>query len=185
MKSRKISFALLAAAVSILLSVTAWAAMPAHMWVVGQSQGTIDGSATQQGREGSIVVEALTHSIDIPLDQVTGQPTGKRIHSPLNIHKLFDKSSPNLYLALTTGERLTVKIKFYQISPTGREVHYFSIELEDAVIVAISPYVPMTLVPENQSYGHMETVSFTYRKIKWIHEIEGTESEDDWSAPRQ
>ena len=76
MKSRKISFALLAAAVSILLSVTAWAASPAFMWVVGQNQGPIDGSSNVQGREGAIIVEALTHSIDVPFDPQTGQPSG-------------------------------------------------------------------------------------------------------------
>ena len=185
MKSRKISFALLAAAVSILLSVTAWAAIPANMWVIGQNQGPIEGSTTQQGREGSIIVNALTHSIDVPTDPQTGKPSGNRMHSPFKIHKAFDKSSPKLYLALTTAERLSgVKIKFYQYAPTGLQVHYFTIELQDAVIVAISPFLPETLVPENEGYSHMETVSFTYTKIKWIHEIEGTESEDEWSAPR-
>ena len=59
-----------------------------------------------QGREDTILVQAVDHSIAIPRDTQTGLPTGKRVHHPMKITKMYDKSSPKLYQALVTGERL-------------------------------------------------------------------------------
>ena len=62
----------------------------------------------------------------------------------------------------------------------GIEEHYFTIKLEDAIVVSIKPYVPNCLDPKFESYGHMEDVAYTYRKIIWTWEPDGIESEDDW-----
>ncbi|KEA24206.1 hypothetical protein BH79_29030 [Pseudomonas aeruginosa C0324C] len=43
----------------------------------------------------------------IPRDPQSGQPTGQRVHKPVVITKVFDKASPLLLAALTSGERLT------------------------------------------------------------------------------
>ena len=58
------------------------------------------------------------------------------------ITKIFDKSSPLLYQALVTGERLNVTIEWYRTSTEGTHEHYFSMALEDAVIVEITSYMP-------------------------------------------
>lgn len=186
MKSRKIFFAMVLTTVLILLSLTAWAALPSYMWVEGANQGAIEGSSDIEGREGAIVVYAFGHSLSVPIDLQSGSPTGKRVHGPFKILKSFDKSSPKLYQACVTGEHLTkVTVKFYRIAPTGQEEHYYTIELEDAIIVNISPSMPTTFLQANEAYRHMETVSFTYRKITWTYEPDGVESQDDWRVPAQ
>ncbi len=82
--------------------------------------------------------------------------------------KEYDKSSPKLYQALCTGEHLkNVTIKWYRINKQGSEEHYFSHVLEDAIVVSITPSMPVAFLPENEPYRHMEEVSFTYKKIKW------------------
>jgi type VI secretion system secreted protein Hcp len=185
MKAKKIFFTLLAAAVFMLLSITAWAASPAFMEVEGEQQGNIEGSSNVQGREGAIIVYAFGHSINIPRDVTSGLPTGRRVHAPFKILKEFDKSSPKLYRALTTGELLTkVTVKFYRISPEGQEEHYFTIELENAIIANISPSMPTTFLSANEPYRHMETVSFVYQNIKWTWVPDGVESEDSWAVPK-
>jgi len=106
-----------------------------------------------------------------------------RVHNPLIITKVFDKSSPKLYQALCTGEHMTeVVIKWYRIDPTGQEEHYFTTALEDAIVVSMKPNMPNCLDPVMESFSHMENVAFTYRKIKWTWEADGIESEDDWTA---
>ena len=185
MKSKKILFTLLAAAVFILLSLTAWAASPAFMWVEGKIQGEIQGSSDVQGREGAIIVYAFGHNINIPRDVTSGAPTGKRVHAPFKILKEFDKSSPKLYQALCSGEEMkNVTIKWYRTDPSGQEEHYFTVVLENAVIVNISPSMPTTFLQANEPYRHMETVSFTYQKIKWTWEPDNVESEDSWTVPK-
>lgn len=158
--------------------------MPSHMTLEGEKQGKIEGSCTQKGREGTILVQSLDHEIHIPSDPQTGLAAGKRVHGKLKVVKEFDKSSPLLYQALVTGEHMkNVTLKFYRISKTGTEEHYFTITLEDAVIVSIRPWFPNCLDKSTASYGHMEDASFTYRKISWRHEVDKKEGHDDWLAP--
>jgi len=158
--------------------------MTSHMEVTGKNQGKMDGSCDMEGREATILVYAMDHRIHIPRDPQSGLPSGKRIHGPLTIEKETDRSSPMLKQALCSGEQLSeVVIKKYRIDPTGTEEHYYTITLEDAIIVEVVPYMPLAFLTENEPYRHMEKVSFTYSKIKWKHEIDGIESEDSWKIP--
>ena len=175
---------LLFAGAFLLCSVSAWAATPAYMTLEGASQGQIDGSCTKPGHENTIVIYSFGHNIRVPTDPQSGQRTGSRVHGPLKILKEFDKSSPKLYRALVTGESLTrVEIKFYRISPEGQEENYYTIRLDDALIVSITPSFPTSFIGEYEAYGHMETVAFTYRRIQWEYLPDGIVFEDDWRVP--
>jgi type VI secretion system secreted protein Hcp len=166
---------------------------PAYLSIEGATQGkitegtfTIDsvGNIYQEGHEDEILVEAFNHTVSVPTDTQSGQPTGQRVHQPLTITKVFDKSSPLLYTALTTGERLpTCEIKWYRTSAAGKQEHYFTIKLEDAIITNITARMPNCQDPEQAHFTHLEDVSFTYRKISWTHEIGATSGSDDWRAP--
>lgn len=157
---------------------------PAHMTLKGEKQGDIKGNCTMKGREGTILIQALDHEIHIPHDIQTGLSAGKRVHGPLKVVKEFDKASPMICQALCTGEHLTnVTLKFYRVSPKGAEEQYYTITLEDAIVVAIRPWMPNCLDKSMASFGHMEEVSFTYRRATWRHEIDKTEAQDDWSVP--
>lgn len=162
---------------------------PFHLWLTGKTQGAINGGdggvSDIQGRENSILCQALDHNVDIPRDPQTGLPTGKRIHQPFKITKYFDTASPKLYQALCSGEQMTdVTTKFFRISPKGIEEHYFTIKLIDAIIVDIHAWVPECLDPGLGYLKHMEDISFTYRSIHWTWELTGIESEDSWVTPR-
>jgi type VI secretion system secreted protein Hcp len=155
------------------------------MELTGNNQGKIEGSCTQQGRENTILIEAMNHNVRIPRDPQSGLPTGKRVHEALTVTKVYDKSSPKLYQALCTGERFSeVVIKWYRIDPTGAEEHYFTHKLENAILVDIKPWMPNCLDPTTESYQHMEDLSFTYGKIIWTWEPDGIESEDSWEVPK-
>lgn len=156
--------------------------MPIHMIVEGEKQGKIDGSCAMEGREGTILVDALNHTVDIPTSPQDGQPTGKRKHGPLEIVKEIDKSTPLLFMALTKGERCTITLQWYRQAGATEE-HYFTTKLEDAVIISMRNFIPNVYDAATKEYQHMEAVQFTYRKIIWTHEVDGKESEDDWLAP--
>ncbi len=159
--------------------------MPFYMTLEGVNQGNIEGSCDQTGREGTILCQAFEHNIAIPRDPQSGQPTGLRVHNPLTITKVYDKASPKLYKALCEGERMkSVNLKWYRIDPAGAEEHYFTVALEDAIVVGVHPNTPNCLDPQFASYGHMEDVSFTYRKIMWTWEPDGVAAEDDWRVRR-
>jgi type VI secretion system secreted protein Hcp len=156
------------------------------MELTGNTQGAIaDGCCNMQGRENTILCQALNHEVYIPRDPQTGRPTGKRVHNPLTITKVFDKSTPKLFQALSTGERMSnVTMKYYRIDPSGKEEHYFTIKLEDAIIVSVKPWVPNALDQSRERFTHMEDVSFTYSKIIWTWEVDGVEAQDSWQVPK-
>jgi type VI secretion system secreted protein Hcp len=166
---------------------------PAYLTIEGTKQGPITqgtltaesvGNIWQEAHKDEILVEAFKHELLIPTDPQSGQPTGQRVHQALVITKVYDKSSPLLYTALTTGERLSkVQIKWYRTTPEGTQEHYFTHELEDAVIVDLKAYMPNCQDPKQAHFTHLEDIAFTYRKISWTHVAGGTSGSDDWRAP--
>src|SRR5690606_28817149 len=85
---------------------------PAYMTIEGtnhslDTDGTITEDSSrysfQEGHEDQIRVQDMDHHVIIPRDPQSGQPTGQRVHEPLMITKVFDKSSPLLFNALTSG----------------------------------------------------------------------------------
>ena len=163
---------------------------PIFISIKGSTQGLITegtftpesvGNSYQKGHENEAYIKGFKHNILIPRDPQSGQPSGQRVHAPLQITKLFDKSSPLLYNALTKGETLTeVELKWYRISYAGKPEHYFSILLEDAVIVDISSDMDIEEGLKTSQVAPYEKVSFAYRKITWRHETASTSGEDDW-----
>jgi len=163
---------------------------PAYLELEGKNQGSISegcntedsmGNDYQEGFEDMITVQAFRLDVHRPTNPQTGQPTGPRTLKPLTLTKFFDKSSPLLYQALATGERMeTWTLKFYRTTPEGEQEHYFTIALEDATIVDIHGYMPNALDSSNESLAHLEDVSFAFNKITWTHEAASTEGEDSW-----
>lgn len=166
---------------------------PVYMSIEGAKQGNISSGATTEdsignkwieGHEDEIIVQAFKHNIEIPRDPQSGQPTGTRVHKPCIITKIVDKSSPLLFNALTSGEKLPkVEIKWFRISQEGEHEHYFTTTLTDAIIVDITAYMPNRLDSNLAQYGHMEDVAMTYRKIEWEHVVASTNGADDYRKP--
>ena len=184
MRSRKtalfISFLLAALLVCL---PNARAASIGYMDVEGETQGRIEGSCTRQQKEGMIEVYSFGHSVDSPRDAASGLPTGKRRHAPFEILKEVDKSSPLLYHALCSNEKLTsVSIKFYRTTHEGAEELYFTVTLENAVIAKIAPSAS-SFPKETTGLRLMEIISFVYQRIRWTWVDGGIESQDDWEAP--
>lgn len=156
-------------------------ALTSYMKIEGQSQGEMKGDCPQGGdKKDSIIVFAVDHEIEIPKDTHTGLPTGQRIHHPLTVTKHVDQASPKIYKACCTGEQCTVTLDHYRIGPVGVEEKYFTIKLEDAIVVSVRKKTPLTFLPENKPYADMEEVSFTYSKITWTYNDGNIEYVDDW-----
>jgi type VI secretion system secreted protein Hcp len=115
------------------------------MAIEGAKQGNITAGANtmdsmgnkyQQDHADESTVLEFKHEIIIPKDPQSGQPTGQRMHQPAVVRKRYDKASPLLYNALCSGERLSkVTIKWYRTSMEGTMEHYFTHELEDALLL--------------------------------------------------
>lgn len=161
----------------------------AYLRLKGQKSGDIKGSVTQKGREDSILVIAVSHSIVSPRDPASGLPTGKRQHKPFVITKELDKSSPLLYNVLCTNENLPEwTLKFWTPQGAGgpgmgSEVQHFTIKLTNANIASIDYRMLNNKIPENLQRKEYEEIAFTYQRIEWVWTDGGITAEDDWEAP--
>ena len=141
-------------------------AIPAYLWLKDDGGADIKGSVDIYGREGSIEIIALNHGIMQPTDKHNGKATSLRIHSPYSFDKEIDASSPYLYKAVSTGQKLkSAEIKFYRINDAGQEVEYFNILMEGVKVISITPIMHDTR--DCPGTGHMENVSLRYAKITW------------------
>ncbi len=163
---------------------------PVYMRILAVQSGDVSAGAMSEESVGrfsklnhvdKIQVQQYVSELVLPRDPQTGQPTGPRQHRGITVHKIFDKSSPDLYGILASGEELvSVTLEFWRTSPSGSEEQYFEIKAERCTIVNMETYVPNCLDPQMSHMGHMEAVTFTYRKIMWTHKLAGTVKSDDW-----
>jgi len=159
-------------------------ALNAYLKLDGKTQGAIEGSVTQKGREGKIMVVAVRHEVSSPRDAASGLPTGKRQHHAFIITKEVDKASPLLYNSLCNNESFkTWELQFWQPSPTGVEKQHYTVQLTNANISRIEMIMPNNKHPELMKFAEYEEVSFCYQKIVWTWMDGGITAEDDWESP--
>ncbi len=147
----------------------------------------IPGSSEKEGREGTIDIFEVEHSVRQPIDSTTGMGTGVRVHSPLTALANIDKATPALGKACVTGREIDeVILEFYRIDPKTRsETKYYEMTFRRARVVFIRPYVPNTLKPENEALRHMVVYSFTYDEIEWKFIPDSMVETDRWQAPKE
>lgn len=134
-------------------------AVPAHLWLYDASGALICGGSEVMGREGSIEVQSFGHGLSVPYDGNTGKLTATRVHNLMNIEKEFDKSSPYLYRAVATSEKLQrAIIRWYRINHAGMEEEFFQMILEDVRITGIHPNMQNFKHPEGLLSTPMESV---------------------------
>ena len=166
---------------------------PAYMSIFGETQEFITkgvntensiGNAWQIEHQDQFLVQAFQHILTVPSDTQSGQPTGQRIHRPLIVTKKQDRCSPLLFNALVTGEKLPIcHICFYRTSIQGKQEHYYTILLTDALLIDIQTNMAHCQDSETKDRVIEEVLQFSYRKIEVKHEICSTSGEDDWRNP--
>jgi len=152
-------------------------AIPAYLWLKDDGGADIKGSVDVRDREGSIEVVGFGHSLRIPTDDNTGKLKGTRIHGTMNFEKIFDSSSPYLYKAVATGQRLqSAEVRWYNINDTGQEQQYFNMLLEGVRVVSISP-----CMINQEKINHIEYVSLRYERITWKYCDGNVQFTDAWN----
>ncbi len=159
-------------------------ALNAYLTYTGETQGKINGSCTQKGREDTMEVYGFSHEVISPRDAASGLPTGKRQHKPISVTKPVDKSTPLAMTVLTTNENITEwRLDFYQPSRAGKEFQFYTIELVNASIAGIRAEMLNNKYPQNMKHELREHVTFCYQRITWYIQDGGITSDDDWQEP--
>jgi type VI secretion system secreted protein Hcp len=172
-------------ALLLLIPAQAKAAYEFYVTIDGERQGRFKGESMRKGMEGKIPGVRFQYSAHIPRDPQSGLASGKRLHQPVVITKQWGTSSPQIFLALTTGEHLkSVVIEFVRTNPGGKEYIFQIIRLSDAVVASFRQYANVANPGEPAYPLGLEDFSFTFKKIEIINTDAKTQAMDDWAVPR-
>ncbi len=141
-------------------------------------QGPMRGGPTPRAGTAIPVLD-VRHTLVSPRDAATGQPSGRRRHTPIDIVKDVDRSSPLLTAAWSRNEVLTAwRLVVFGTDQLGRRTPTYAIELRRAFVVGIGLEAP------ESSRMPREAVSFAYEGITWTWIDGNISSTDEWLAPR-
>ncbi|MCJ8204556.1 Hcp family type VI secretion system effector [Pseudomonas sp. RGM2987] len=167
-------------------------AIPAYMSIIGPNNELVTADAStpksvgnlyQSGHIDEVMVQAIEHRITVPYSPQSGQVAGQRLHHPLVVTKIFDRTSPLLQGFLSSRQLLkSVEISWYRTSSEGKEERYYTTTLMDVSIVEIKDYMLHCQDPANAHLTHMQEVHFSYRQIDWTHIGSSTSNTDSWGA---
>lgn len=141
-------------------------AIPVYLWLTDDAGNQVKGSVDIRGREGSIEIIELMHSVDLPIDELTGKTTGKRIHGDFSLIKEIDSSSPYLYHGVSTGKTFNqAELKFYHINYNGQEEEYFRVTMENVRVNEIEQLMFDIKNPTFERHNNLEAVYLAYEII--------------------
>lgn len=156
--------------------------IPAYLWLKDDGGALIRGSVDVQDRESSVEVIGFSHAITLPVDSQTGKATGKRTHAPISFEKDFDSSSPYLFKAVTTGQKLqSAEFKWYRINDAGQEQEYYNMLLEGVTVISFNPGMPNTKMSGMSGANHTESISLMYEKITHRYCDGNIQHSDSWN----
>jgi type VI secretion system secreted protein Hcp len=156
-------------------------AIPVYLWLEDEQGVDIKGSVTVAGRDGSVEVLALDHSVYSPTDNNTGKLTATRVHSALQFTKEVDSSSVYLHKAACTGQTFKkAMFAWYRINDAGQEVNYYDIVLDNVKVVKVASKMHDVKVAATEKHNHLEMVELRYEKISWAYTDGNIEYTDSW-----
>lgn len=133
--------------------------------------GQVAGANTED--KSSFIYE-YDNEVYLPYDPEDNSLTSGRRLTAFSVTKAVDEMTPELYNIVCNGVKCTeVKIVLFRITK-GSEEEYFYYILENARVVSVENYQPLTKIKANEDMPHLEKVKFLSTKFTWQH-VEGVE----------
>ncbi len=150
---------------------------------IGASREDVVGKQAYQKKfEDTVHVLEYEDRSHVKVQAQAGQAVGERTHEPIKIKKMLDKSSPQLFQALTTREILKkVVITWYSPLVNGKREAYYEVTLENALVVDITGSMGKVDDSDYSNAAFFEEVSITFSKIHKYHVIAKVGAIDSWA----
>lgn len=129
--------------------------------------------ATTLDREGTI--PCLSYYDGLKLADGLERTTTRHAFEPIVCTKVLDQTSPRLWQALQSGERVTGEFRFFQNDGRGVERHFYTVSIEDAAVASINTISTNGPDPFAPAARIFEEVTFIYRSIVRTFEATGAE----------
>ena len=182
MKATK-AVVLLALAVFSVGVATAAAANEFYVTIEGTKQGKFKSDNQGRAHPGTMVGLEFVNEVKCPRDASSGLPTGRRQYAPVIITKRWDAASPQLFEALVSNEMLkSVLLEFVRTRTDGQEEVYYTITLQNAVVVGIKQYTGEGKSGDPSAPQELEEVSISFQRIIVENKVAHTAAMDSTSS---
>lgn len=153
-----------------------------YLQITGESQGRIEGAASYEGEDGLIEVVSFDHAVELQRELSGQRMAGARpVHREIELCKYVDRASPKLMQALLQGELLSeVRFEWYEQIGSGSPELFYSIQLKQALLTRVQPWMPEVLDQARDRYRFMEKVSLMYQTIIWSWGRGDVQYESSW-----
>jgi hypothetical protein len=152
-----------------------------YMTIKGEKQGVISAGCSTQNSIGNKCQTAHTDEIQVLAfvhNMFNAGNSKHATHTPIQITKNIDKSTPLLAQALANLEKLHCVLDFYRVSAHGAQEKFYTIEIRGAVIASLSTTMPHSILQNDLE--NEENVALRYREIIWTHHLAGTSGYAFW-----
>jgi type VI secretion system Hcp family effector len=152
-----------------------------YMTITGNAQGLISAGCSTQDSVGNKYQAAHTDEIMVLSYSHNMANIGninRSTHSPINITKAVDKSSPLLAQALSNREEINCTISFYRVSSAGGQEKFYSVSINGGVITDLTLEMPHVILQNDAE--PQEQLAIRYRDITWTHHIAKTAGYRSW-----
>lgn len=154
---------------ALVCTIPAHAAVSISLSLSDSAGNPIAGENSQQslGRENTIECFFFSTHVGYPID-----PAASLVLGDAQCVKNIDKSSPKLMQLLSTKDNLSLaRFRFFRPNPSGDGTleQFYTIELREAHIVDVRPWLPNTTDPATAGLPPMEAVTFDYGHITTIY----------------
>lgn len=134
----------------------------------GTKQGKFKGESKLEKFKDKSEINGFMQEVISPRDAASGAATGKRNYQPIIILKKAGSASPQFFQALTTNEVLKkVTIDFYKPDPSGQEILFYTITLENAIVSGFKQFIgPLDNEKFNPDNLNLyDEIKLTFQKI--------------------
>ncbi|MCH8203149.1 MAG: type VI secretion system tube protein Hcp [Proteobacteria bacterium] len=142
-----------------------------------------ESSVRLQGREDAIECASFVWGGQVPFDPASGERAGKPEHTPVEIEKRIDKSTPLLIKAFCNNEPVDLaEFMFFRTEKDGTEEKFYTVRLTGGHISRVTQISQERIVAGDQPPPMMEKVAFVFKEIEWKYEIDGGTYADSWAS---
>ena len=135
------------------------------------------------GREDAIECLSFLWACKMPFDAASGKRSGKPDHTPVEIEKRVDKSTPLLIKAFYKNEPVDfAEFIFFRTAKDGTEEKFYTVRLTGGYISSVTQIAQDRIIAGDKPPPMMEKVGFVFKEIEWTYEIGGATHADSWAS---
>ena len=136
----------------------------------------------RMGREDTIECSSFLWGGKAPFDADTGKRSGNPEHTPVEIEKRIDKSTPLLLKALLQNEPIDfAEFMFFRTEKDGGEEKFYTVRLLAGHITSITQISKDRIAVGDEPLPMMVRAAFVFKEIEWTYEIDGSTHTDSWA----